>query len=770
MFSSEGLTAEEVVVQKTAPTTNFSISDQFNEMLEENEGVGREKVYSEAKGKIEGGSKKNFWNLIFPPSAYDFELFLYRIIGKGEKGKKDLAFFKKHLLDPYDAAYKAMQDDAQRVTDAFKDLVKKLPEVKKNLKKVIPGTKFTYEQALRVSIWTDMGLEVPGLSKTDLKKLLKAIENDPSLIEYKEGLKNVLVDGYPPPTDYWTIEGVAYDMDRSINAISRAKHLEVWKKNKEEIFFKENRAKLEAIYGERYVESLDNMLYRMEFGGNKKKVSRIESNWNTWVNNSVGAIMFFNFRSATLQTISAVNFVDWENNTPYKAAKAFANVNQYRKDFVKILFSNYLKQRRGGGKRTLNEAELTEYLKGKKNPLKAAIAWMLEKGFTPTSAADSLAIAVGGATFYRNQVKYYLEQNYALEAAEAQAWIDFQAKSEKGQQSSRPDLLSEQQAGGLGRLILAFKNTQQQYFRIMTKATLDIKNKRGSLKGNLSKIAYYGVLQNALFASLQTALFAAFSDDEEWDKKTDRMAQTMIDSVLAGLGLTGAVIITVKNGILTYVEQKERGFNADHTRTILQFANLSPTIGSKLRKLYSAIRTEQLNQDAIDEMGLDINSPAVNSIASLISAATNIPVDRAVTITQNLILASTDEANFNQSLALVLGWSSWDIGLEPISRKVQQEAKEKRKKLMEELKLMEKEKENLAKQKELKDKGFCAGAKKDGKDCSLPVVKGTSFCTVHAKVKERKDGKKVQCTHIKKSGKRCGTLTSAKSGLCYYHD
>mgnify|MGYP003630307099 CR=1 FL=1 len=765
----EGLLVEggkSVLVQPA----NFSISDEFNQILEENEGVGREKVYSEAKGKIEGGSKKNFWNLIFPPSAYDFELFLYRIIGKGEKGKEDLAWFKKHLLDPYDKAYKNMQDDAQRVTDAFKNLVKRLPEVKKNLKKVIPGTKFTYEQALRVSIWTDMGLQVPGLSNTDLKKLLKAVENDPSLVEYKEGLKNVLADGYPPPTDYWTIEGVAYDLDRSINAISRAKHLAAWKEKKDEIFSKENRSKLEAIYGERYVESLDNMLYRMEFGGNKKKVSRIESNWNTWVNNSVGAIMFFNFRSATLQTISAANFVDLENNTPYKAAKAFANVNQYRKDFVKILFSNYLKQRRGGGKRTLNEAELTEYLKGKKNPLKAGIAWMLEKGFTPTSAADSLAIAVGGATFYRNQVNYYLEQNYSLKDAEAQAWIDFSAKSEKGQQSSRPDLLSEQQAGGLGRLILAFKNTQQQYFRIMTKAVLDIKNKRGSLKGNLSKIAYYGVLQNALFASLQTAIFAAFDDDEEWDKKTDRMAQTMIDSVLAGLGLTGAVIITVKNGILTYVEQKERGFNADHTRTILQFANLSPTIGSKLRKLYSAIRTEQLNQDAIDKMGLDINSPAVNSIASLISAATNIPVDRAVTITQNLILASTDEANFNQSLALVLGWSAWDIGMEPISRKVQQEAKEERKKLMEKLKLMEKEKENLAKQKALKDKGFCAGAKKDGKDCGLPVVEGTSFCTVHAKVKERKDGKKVRCSKIKTGGKQCGTMTSAKSGLCYYHD
>ena len=80
-------------------------------------------------------------------------------------------------------------------------------------------------------------------------------------------------------------------------------------------------------------------------------------------------------------------------------------------------------------------------------------------------------------------------------------------------------------------------------------------------------------------------------------------------------------------------------------------------------------------------------------------------------------------------------------------------------------------------QKELEKKGeegFCAGAKKDGSDCGLPIVEGTSFCTVHQKVKERKDGKKVQCAEIKYEGtkkeKQCGVMTSAESGYCYYHD
>ena len=39
--------------------------------------------------------------------------------------------------------------------------------------------------------------------------------------------------------------------------------------------------------------------------------------------------------------------------------------------------------------------------------------------------------------------------------AKEQAWLDFQEITEETQQSSRPDLISQQQAGPLGRLILA---------------------------------------------------------------------------------------------------------------------------------------------------------------------------------------------------------------------------------------------------------------------------------------------------------------------------
>ena len=129
-----------------------------------------------------------------------------------------------------------------------------------------------------------------------------------------------------------------------------------------------------------------------------------------WVNNSVGAIMFFNMRSAILQTISATNYINWSFNNPAKAAVAFANQPQFWKDFSMIFNSDYLKQRRSGNQRGINEAELSAAVAGAENKAKAAIAWLLKKGFLPTQIADSFAIASGGATFYRNRVKKYIKE------------------------------------------------------------------------------------------------------------------------------------------------------------------------------------------------------------------------------------------------------------------------------------------------------------------------------------------------------------------------
>ena len=112
--------------------------------------------------------------------------------------------------------------------------------------------------------------------------------------------------------------------------------------------------------------------------------------------------------------------------------------------------------------------------------------------------------------------------------AREQAFLDFQEIAEETQQSSRPDLISMQQAGPLGRIILAWQNTPMQMTRLTKKALSDLINRRRtpgynqlqSDIGNISSIIYYGLMQNLLFGALQTGLmFALFGWDPEEEKK-----------------------------------------------------------------------------------------------------------------------------------------------------------------------------------------------------------------------------------------------------------
>ena len=104
------------------------------------------------------------------------------------------------------------------------------------------------------------------------------------------------------------------------------------------------------------------------------------------------------------------------------------------------------------------------------------------------------------------------------------AMLDFQETAESTQQSAREDLISQQQAGPLGRLILAFQNVTMQYTRLMKKALSDLYYGRGDFKTNVSKIVYYVVVQNIIFGALQSALAMIMwgDDEEEIEKKTNK--------------------------------------------------------------------------------------------------------------------------------------------------------------------------------------------------------------------------------------------------------
>jgi hypothetical protein len=441
------------------------------------------------------------------------------------------------------------------------------------------------------------------------------------------------------------------------------------------VYSKDNLNKLKAIYGNAYVEALQDMLYRMETGRNRPSGSnKLTNQFMNWINDSVGTIMFFNTRSALLQTISSVNYLNWSDNNPVKAAAAFANQKQFWNDFAEIFNSDFLKQRRSGLKTDVNADEIARMASTADNKVRAALAAILKKGFLPTQMADSFAISIGGTSFYRNRINTYLKEGLSEKEAKEKAFLDFKEITEESQQSSRPDRVSMQQASPLGRVILAFANTPMQYGRLMKKAALDLVNGRGDWKTNMSKILYYGAVQNVIFTFLQQAMFAMLfsdDDDEEEQDRYFRMGNSIADSLLRGVGVGGAVVATAKNLVMKTIEEYKSG-RPDYTDVALELTTLSPPINSKLRKLQSAGRsfTYKQTREEMREKGIAIDNPAAEAGGKIISALTNVPADRAIRKMNNLKTATDQDLEMWQSIALALGYSKWDVGIKNSSTKI----------------------------------------------------------------------------------------------------
>jgi len=667
------------------------LSSEFNKILQDVKGVKAYKKFSTAKAG-ELGRDKGKYKFFGSAGAEDFMgLTTYAFSGKGKKGEAQQEFFRKNLEDTYSRAYNNIHKMKQSISNDYKALRKTMPNVVSKLNKKIPGSSYTYDTAIRTHRWTRGGFEIPGMSKTDVKKLNDIVNKDIELSQFSKelGLVTKRQEGWVAPKEYWRAENITADLNNVVDRVYRKEALAEFTENREAIFGKwkggriegANMNKIEAMYGSKHREALENMLWRMENGTNRTAGSDSNTNrWMNWVNNSVGAIMFFNQKSAALQTISSLNYVNGTFNNPIAAGKAFVNTKQYSADFVKIWNSDMMQQRRSGLKINLEACEMVSRVSTGGNKAKNALAYVLEKGFIPTKYADSFAIASGGATFYRNSIKKYKKQGMSEKQAEKQAWEDFAKITEQTQQSSRPDLISMQQASALGRPILAFANTPMQMFRRHKRRVQDIANNRGNMKENIASALYYGFAQTILFSYLANAMFAVDEDSDEdfANKKQARHVNTVADSYLRGMGTGGAAAAALKNGFLTFMRENEKDYNADYANVVVDMLNVSPPIGSKARKLHSAGKTWKYNKDVIPGMGLSLDNPGLLAGANVVSALTNVPVDRAVMKSINIKDASNSDFETWQRIAMLWGLNKWTLGLR--DGKVQKLKKKKKSK------------------------------------------------------------------------------------------
>ncbi len=641
-----------------------------NDMIEDSSGIESFKTFSAAKAKTLGRDKGRFDWLTLASSAEDFKGLLYSLLGNGKKGEAQYEFLKTNLIDPYNKAEDSITQAKIAAANDFMALKKQFPDLPKTLETETGVGKFNYQHALRVYIWTRQGMSIPGLSNADIKKLNKFVKDNTDLRVFADQLITIQKGKpYPKPDKNWLGGNLTTDIIGGINKVNRAEYQQEWQENVDIIFSPENLNKMEAAYGTRWRKGLENTLKRMKAGTNRLGYNDQTSAVLDWVNNSVGAVMFLNTRSALLQTISAVNFINWGDNNIIAAGKAFANQKQFWGDFMTLMNSDYLTQRRNGLKINVSESEIADAVKDSKNKVKSAIAFLLSKGFVLTRYADSFAIASGGATFYRNRLNKYIKEGMSQELATEKAFQDFRLIAEESQQSSSPDKISMQQASAAGRVILNWANTPMQYVRIQKRSLQDLIAGRGDAKTHISRIAYYGVIQNVIFNALQQALFAiGFGDDDDEkkqksdDKKIARVANGMIDSQLKGLGIAGMGMVAAKNSLMKIYEESGKQ-RPEYEKAAIEALSFSPAISSKYRKIVGGLKSFSWNMKEIKEKGFSLDNPAYLAGAQIITATTNIPIDRVIKKANNIRGIMSEQSQMWQKVSMALGWSSYDVGL-----------------------------------------------------------------------------------------------------------
>jgi len=789
-------------VQRARLKFSMGMNSEFNEILADVTGIDSGKRFSEVKGRKRGDDKGKF-RFFIPPSHEDFVGLLYNFMGKGRIGDAHRDFFEQALVKPLNRAYKEIDAAKQAVANDYKQLNNNFKDVNKKLIEKTPDGDFTFQDAIRVFIWNKHGYKIPGLTPTDQAKLVDIVTNDARLQSYAETLNIISKqDKYVDPGPSWETGNIRIDLVDATGRVGRAEYFAEFNENAEVLFSEENLNKIEAAYGKDFRSALEDMLHRIKTGVNRPKGSSgAPSKFMNWLNASVSGVMFFNTRSALLQQMSNVNYLNFADNNIYAAGKAFANQKQYWKDFAMIFNSDMMKQRRGGLGTDINGAELAEAIKKARpgnlfDQVAIITGKALKLGFLPTQIGDNIAIATGGAAFYRNRVNKYVKDGMGQKEAEAAAFNDFQNITQSTQQSARPDMTSQQQASWIGKIVLNFLNTPSQYNRIIKKAGLDIKNRRitgpnttqtQSDMSNMSRILYYGAAQNLIFYSLQTALFAVmFGDDDEDNeaflKKKERVISGTIDTILRGSGIYGVAVSTLKNMLIKFMEQRDKGYNKDESAVLVEALNFSPVVGIKARRIVNAEKTLNYNVGVISEMEtFDAENPLWSAATNYTQSITGAPVNKIYQKVTNLRNAADNDYTALQRALFLSGYTAWSLNLGDTEKmvKIKEQVKEKKKIISKEkqkVKKEEKKKQNEEENKAVveankkKKDGVCAGISGKGVRCGNKIEEGGSFCTVHESVKQNKTGTKSRCKKIKDGGKQCGMQTASKSGLCYYHD
>ena len=159
--------------------------------------------------------------------------------------------------------------------------------------------------------------------------------------------------------------------------------------------------------------------------------------------------------------------------------------------------------------------------------------------------------------------------------------------------------------------------------------------------------------------------FNSEDDDEAETKKAIGVANGMADSILRGMGMGGAAVAVMKNFLLDIYQRSGRK-RPEYTDSIYKLLQFSPPISSKISRLRAAawqMDSKKRRKQAMEDFGLD--NPGYDAATKVVSAVTNVPLDRLLLKMKNIDAALDEETEWWQSVAMIAGWPEWQIKGKP---------------------------------------------------------------------------------------------------------
>ena len=641
------LTGDQTAFTAKPPTSKANIAynvkeaakDPKNKSITEKLDVAERaaKYYDTKKTRLE-----QLKNWVTPPSSDDFHGLVERFANKFPNSK--LGNKLKELGKTYEKEYNQYEKNATDVRETAKTATDKLAKDLGIESKKLPAY-----------LAEDSGIEIEGIPASKLE-LISNYNNNPKAKAY--------INNNKPLLDFYNnINNIKYgdskfelDPQKPFQASLLDYINKGLLKASLPTFMEQSNAlkgNLEiAKMGTGFQDAFNDSMFRMR-GGGKINADTHTNAFSTWLQGSVGAIMFVNVRSAALQGLSTWNYASPGNFLKFnKDVASILNPKSEQRALFEELWNNpMLKERRARAGFDVNAAEVVEYIKAGK--IQGRIGKVLNKGFFLTSLMDSVAIASGGVGFISN-----------FKGSKAEAIAQWQSQTQEAQQSARPDRVSQQQKSAVSKFILAFANTPQQYFRLSQKAYRTIKTKGiTSPEGQQAarKMFYYIAAQNAIFTMLQSgsmALFAGWdTGDEDERKQAENQLNSMSDTVLRGMGMFGAVASALKNVVLNTAREDEKA-RPDYGKAILKGAvGVAPPLSRKINDI-QAIG----NAYKYDEGKKGARSKEAIAVSRGLAAGLNIPADwlqkKLAAVQAHLI---DKEATFGEMLSMIYGHSEYSV-------------------------------------------------------------------------------------------------------------